>query len=127
MKTELLKLRAEIQENYKADMDAINQLLANDEKRCVTSAKIAKLGDISHPSKRTDEIIEDLIKSQPGDFTTGDIYLRLREVLRKQPTLDQARQISPVINRLRQRNPSEIQEVEKGRGSRSGKYKYIKP
>jgi len=128
MKSELQKLKAEIEDNYKADLAAVNQLLTiYSEKRQEASKKLGRFIDASRPKKRASEIIEELIKNQTGEFSTNTIYFKLRDSLMKNPTRDHARQISQVINKLRQRNPREIEEVKKGAGSRSGTYKYIKP
>lgn len=127
MKSELEKLKADIERDRQAYIAAIDNLIGKIERQQKTNLPTAPV-ESDRPKIDVDEIIEGLIKTHQGTFTTDDIYLQLADRLRpKNPTILQARKISKIINRLRQRNPSEIKEVEKGVGSRSGKYSYLKP
>jgi hypothetical protein len=73
--------------------------------------------------KKTSEIVEEIIRNYVGDFEKGDIFLELKRQTRREATAPVLRIIGEVINKLRQRNPPEIIEVEKGKGRRSGSYR----
>jgi Cdc6-like AAA superfamily ATPase len=126
MKTELEKLKAEIENNYKADITAVNQLIGMyGQKRTETSKALAGFVAASRPAKGTYEVVEGLIKNYVGSFGIDEIYFKLREARGKMPSTEAPRIISQVINKLKQRG--EIEVVEAGRGRRSGIYKYKKP
>ena len=123
MKTELEKLKKEIE----TDLAAVNQLIARCEKQREAKPIIAALIEASSPKKPTSQIVEDLIKRQRGDFDIPDICFQYTKETGRPANEHVRLAISQVINKLKHRNLPEIDEVEKGRGSRSGKYKYVKP
>lgn len=128
MKAELEKLKVEIETNYAADIAAIKQLLARyGPEREKTQNKLAAFIEANTPRKSTYQIAEELIKGSTELFNVASIYLKIRQIKGKNLSFEASRIISQVINKLKHRNPPEILEVEKGRGSRSGKYKYTKP
>src|SRR6266404_329975 len=114
--TEHLKnLKTEIE----ADLAAVNRLLTRAERE----KSVAELVKATQPRMSTSQMAEDIIKTIGKDFRVQDICFELEKRSRKwspyrSPT------VSGVINKLRQRNPSEITVVEPGQGSRSGLYRY---
>lgn len=124
-KADLEKMKEQIQKDYDADMAAVNQLLTRfDENRCSMANHLAAFAAVNRSGRTTYDIVEDLIRSSSEKFTIYDILLKLKVQTGKVPTQNRARIVSQVINKLRQRKPPEIEEVEKGRGSRSGTYQY---
>ena len=124
-KEDLEKLKVQIQNDYKADMVAINQLLSrHDENRLARVNQLSTLTVVNHAGRKISDTVEDLIKNSHENFTIYDILLKLQAQTGKTPTQNRGRIVSQVINKLRQRNPPEIEEIEKGRGSRSGVYRY---
>jgi hypothetical protein len=127
-KEDLERLKAQIQNDYEADMAAIKQLLSrHDENRRARVDQLISLTASNHVGKNISDIVEDLIKNSHEKFTIYDILLKLQAQTGKAPTQNRGRIVSQVINKLRQRNPPEIEEIEKGRGSRSGIYRYKIP
>lgn len=127
MKNELEKLKDRIEKNYQADMAAINQLLsAYSQERTQVSKELTAYVEASRPKKDVALIIEEEIKKLDGDFTTDDVYFKLSAAIGKTPSISQARRISQVINKLRQRDPAEITVVTAGVGRRSGTYRVAK-
>jgi hypothetical protein len=123
-KSDLEKLKKEIENNYKADLAAVNQLLGiYGEKRRETTDMLASSVEALRPKKSTSEIVEEIIKGSTNEFDIGTIYLKLRQAKGKQPSMYAPRIISQVINKLRQRNPPEIVVVKEGKGRRSGIYR----
>jgi hypothetical protein len=123
-KSDLEQLKKTIQNNYEADMAAINQLLRiYGEDRQKTANRLAASVEALRPKKSTSQIAEEIIKSSTDEFEIGTIYLKLRQAKGKEPSIHAPRIISQVINKLRQRNPPEIEVVKEGKGSRSGTYK----
>ena len=126
-KIELEKLKEQIQKDHAAAMTAIDDLLAKfDECMPAKTSKLAAVV-VVRPKKSTSEIVEDLITNSAKEFQIYTILLEHEQRSGKKPTLKFSRIVSQVINKLRQRTPPEIEEVEKGKGSRSGTYLYKKP
>jgi hypothetical protein len=125
---ELERLKALLQKNHEAATAAIDQLmLKHNENRLARGHQPASVAVVNPPRRRTTEIVEELITSYTRDFTIYDILMQLQASTGKPPNSDRGRIVSGVINKLRQRNPPEIEEVEKGRGRRSGTYRYKNP
>ncbi len=124
-KEDLEKLKAQIQNDYEADMAAIKQLLSrHDDNRGARGDQLIALTAVNRVGGKIYDIVEDLVKHSHEKFTIYDILLKLQAQTGKAPTQDRGRIVSQVINKLRHRNPPEIEEIEKGRGSRSGIYQY---
>jgi hypothetical protein len=123
---DLERLKAEIERNYKADIAAVDQLLTKfNQTRQDLDRKLIESVEASRPRKRPSEIVEAiLIRSGGEKFDVSSILWKFREQTGKPDTRARARIVSQVINKLRQRNPPEIEAVEQGRGSRSGVYRY---
>ena len=118
------KLKAQIQIDYEADMAAVSQLLSRfDEKRHARVKQLAAWTAVNHVG-RVSDIVETLIRKTHENFSIYDILKKLQAETGKEPTPNRGRIVGQVINKLRQRNPPEIEEIEKGRGSRSGVYRY---
>ena len=122
MKAELEKLRLEIEQNYKADIRAVEQLLKDCPARQEIEKKIAAFARASNPQRSSSQIIEELILKTRGEFDISTIEHGVQALGRR--TIHTRRIISQVINMLRQRNPPEIVVVsgKEGRGRRGGTY-----
>jgi hypothetical protein len=124
MKVALKKLKSEIENNYIADIAAINQLLARDcETRQEISKTLEKFVEASRPHKRPSQIVEEIIQNESGDFNISSICFKYSQETGRKANVNIRSLISQAINKLKHRNPPEIIEVEKGRGSRSGTYR----
>ncbi|HVU06934.1 MAG TPA: hypothetical protein VHG89_00155 [Verrucomicrobiae bacterium] len=122
---DLEKLKAYIQSGYEADIAAVNQLLSRfDENRQARVEQLAAWTAMNRPRRTVSDIVEDLIRKTQKNFRIYDILRKLQTETGKEPTPIRGRIVGQVINKLRQRNPPEIEEIEKGRGSRSGVYRY---
>ena len=120
---DLEKLKVELEKNHKAYIKAIESHLAKMREAVKATVLPVQLPRFKKP---TSQIVEEIITNSDCKFTISDICLKIREQTGKEPSGDVGRIVSQVINKLRQRKPPEIIEVEKGMGSRSGTYTYIK-
>ena len=79
--------------------------------------------------KTLDQVIEEVItQKKPHDkFQIIDILGDVQLKIGKPPTAARGRRASHVINKLKKRNPPEIEELEKGKGCTSGVYRYVGP
>ncbi|MEK7706843.1 MAG: hypothetical protein AAB380_02465 [Verrucomicrobiota bacterium] len=116
-------MKAKLEKNHKANIDAIEQHLTTMRKTATAPALSLQSLRSKKPSS---EVVEEIITSADYEFRIPDICLRFKAQTGKEPSDNVRRMISGAINKLRQRNPPEIIEVEKGKGSRSGKYRYTK-
>jgi hypothetical protein len=123
-KADLEKLKAEIEDNHKADMAAIHQLLSiYGEKRQETTRILASSVEAHRPKQRMSQRVEEIIKSYGDNFSISDICLKFAEKEGRKASWPVRLAISQVINKLRHRNPPQIDVVQGGKGSRSGIYK----
>jgi hypothetical protein len=122
MKVELGKLKLEIEQNYSADIAAVNQLLKSCAARQEIVKKITSFARASNPQRSSSQIIEELIRKTDGEFDISTIEDGVQALGRG--TRHTRRIISQVINMLRQRNPPEIVVVpgKEGKGRRGGTY-----
>jgi hypothetical protein len=118
-RAELFKLKAEIE----ADLAAVNRLLSKTEREKQVAAAI----EAHLPRKSGYQVAEDIIKNFKGEFSVPTIYFEIRRQTGKVRGAHTSAIISQVINKLRHRNPPEIEIVVDGKGSRSGVYRYKSP
>ncbi len=115
-KTELLKLRADIEAGYKASVRVAEHLIALSETRGATPASGTASIYISYSLEA-----EKMIKAEPGTFTRPSIAAQMARKFRR--NADYREIVGGVINKLLHRNPPEIEVEVKGVGSRSGVYR----
>jgi len=124
IKNDLEVLKRELETNHDRNMAAIDHLLARirEPAALVLSVQALKL---KHPDKV--KMAEEIIRSMTGDFDNFDIRVKLQDAIEKETGEKPYRAVnlivSQVINKLRHRNPPEIDVVSPGRGSCSGTYK----
>lgn len=123
---ELEILKLEMMRNHAANIKAIDRLLGKMRESTTTSPLQLVL---FKPAVKA-EMVEQIIKNTPEEFCIFDIRLKLEKEIEKRggylnPSGVTANRniVSQVINKLRHRDPPEIEVVEAGRGSRSGIYK----
>jgi hypothetical protein len=119
-KETLDKLESEIKHNFEAGIAAIERLRAYESTQRDISFKLAPASRLSR--RPIDEVVEEIIKGTKDEFGIWDIFQKI-PADRK---VHDGRTISQVINRMRQRKPTEIVVVSAGKGSKSGIYKLAK-
>jgi len=115
--SDLENLKAEMEKNHKASIDAIERVLARG------SAAVVQVPRLE---ERMSVIIERIITKHVGNFAICDVARKYQELTGKRASVNVRKEISNCINKLKHRNPPEIDEVQAGRGSRSGIYKLRK-
>jgi hypothetical protein len=118
---DLEKLKTELENSHKANMAAVEQLLGK--MRETLTKPASSIIQAPRREERMSEIVERAITNFAGNFNVASISRKYAEITARQASRSVRREISSCINKLKHRNPPEIIEVEKGKGSRSGIYK----
>jgi len=121
--SDLENLKAEMEKNHKASIDAIERVL---EKMRDAARGSAAVVQVPRLEERMSVIIERIITKHVGNFAICDVARKYQELTGKRASVNVRKEISNCINKLKHRNPPEIDEVQAGRGSRSGIYKLRK-
>jgi hypothetical protein len=119
-KNDLEKLKIEIEKNHRANIAAIERLLG---KTRETAPMVTTLVQTDRPKESLSQIVDRIIKNSDDNFSISDICRKFKAETRRNPSSNIRLLVSQAINKLRHRNPPEIDVVIEGKGSRSGIYK----
>lgn len=114
------KLKEELDKNNKANIAAVERVL---ERMREATNRPAAVIQTPRLGEKMPIIIERIIKNHGGNFAICDVAHKYKETTGKWASDTVRKEISNCINKLKHRNPAEIDVVQAGRGSRSGVYK----
>jgi hypothetical protein len=117
---DLEKLKTKIEENHQSSIATIDRVL---EKMREAASRPVAVSQAPRLEERMSRIVERIITNYVGNFEVFDVARKYNEMTGKTASDHVRKEISNCINKLRHRNPAEIDVVEAGKGSRSGIYK----
>src|ERR1017187_2451227 len=116
---DLEKLKAEMERNHNSSIESTERVLKKIREAANTPASIVQTPRFK---ERMPVIVEKIIINYVGNFQISDVARKYRELTGRTTSDNVRNEISNCINKLKHRNPPEIDVVQAGKGSRSGIY-----